>query len=123
MKKAPIVLLSFFVTANCFAENCKFSEKEFLGSWNASSKSAPFEVMSFETDSEGKHFNSWLHERPDFLDGTWAYENCVLRVAHATENDLNYEFVVTAVTKNTLVLRERKQASELRYRRVNEPKR
>lgn len=65
---------------NCHVESCKFPEKALLGDWKAVSKNAPFEVMSFESDREGKHFNSWLHERPDFLNGSWSYEDCVLRV-------------------------------------------
>jgi hypothetical protein len=123
MKNITFGLLSCLLAANCLAENCKFSETAFLGDWEAISKTAPFEVMSFEGDREGKHFNSWRHERPDFLDGTWTYENCVVRVTHATEKDLSYEFVVASATKNALVLRERKQASQLRYRRIVETKR
>jgi hypothetical protein len=114
---------SWDCVASCHAESCKFSEKALLGDWKAVSKTAPFEVMSFESDQEGKHFNSWLHERPDFLDGSWSYENCVLHVGHVTEKDLSYEFVVGAATRNSLVLRERKQTAELHYKRIVETKR
>lgn len=123
MKKIILSLLFTLVTATGQAESCKFSEVAFLGDWAAVSKAAPFEVMAFERDREGNHFNSWLHERPDFLDGSWMYEKCILRVVHATEKDLSYEFVVIASTKNSLVLRERKQTSDLRYKRVIESKR
>lgn len=123
MKKTAFGLLLFLIAASCVAKTCKFSETAFLGDWKAVSKTAPFEVMSFESDKDGKHFNSWIHERPDFLDGKWSFENCVVRVTHATEKDLSYEFVVASATKNVLVLRERKQASELRYKRIVEAKR
>ena len=63
--------------------------------------------MSFELDGIKKVFNSWLHQRPAFTDGTWSQIVCVLRANHPTETTFYFKLSTHLNSKNALELNDR----------------
>lgn len=120
MNKIAFAILSFLISSACYADNCTIPEKAILGDWQAVTKFAPFEVMSFEKDSDGKSFNSWRHERPDYTSGKWEYSSCVVRIRHASDEKLNLELLVITASKGSIELRDQKQSTVFRYKRIGQ---
>ncbi len=86
------ISLAFF-TPFAHAATCNVGENDLKGVWLATNSYAAFEQMEFGIEDGKKVFNSWLHERPEIMDGNWSLKNCNLHVAHTTNPDMTYNFV------------------------------
>jgi len=101
-----ITALLFLMPLAASAEQCPVTENSLLGAWERKSKSGFFEEMSFEIEGRQKTSNSWLHQRPEILGGTWKLTNCTIFIAHPTEKNITVEFAVLKASKNRIYVRE-----------------
>ena len=102
------------------AGQCPLTEPALLGGWKRVTDAGFFEVMAFEIEGGKRTFNSWLHQRPEFTDGSWALENCRLTIRHSTEERLTHTFAVRRASPNRLYLREVGEKKTIVYRRIRE---
>lgn len=100
------------------AAACEVAEEQIIGSWTQVTKSGFFEEMAFEQDGKTRSFNSWLHQRPEIMGATWALNNCRLSIGSKDDKSLSFVFSVTVNKKGQLELKEEKDASVSRYKRV-----
>lgn len=101
-----ITALLFLMPLAASAEQCPVTENSLLGAWERKSKSGFFEEMSFEIEGRQKDFNSWLHQRPEILGGTWKLTNCTIFIAHPIEKNITVEFAVLKASKNRIYVRK-----------------
>jgi hypothetical protein len=107
MKIKAIILsasLAFLATF-AHAKTCNINERTLKGAWLAANDHAAFEQMEFSTESAQSVFNSWLHDRPEIMGGTWSLKHCNLRISHPTEPNLTYNFTVR-LNRGKLELKE-----------------
>ena len=75
-----VFLLSFF-TSFAHAKTCNVSENTLKWAWLGANSHAPFEQMEFSIEGKQKVFNSWLHERPEVMGGSWSLKRCRLSIS------------------------------------------
>jgi len=95
---------------------CAVTEEMIAGPWT-SVKGAFFQDMELAREGGKRVFNSWLHERPEYLGGEWQLENCRLRITYAPAN-VSFDFASVRVSKNRLYLREEGGKAEAVYKRI-----
>jgi len=77
------------------AAPCNVREQTLVGAWEGIGKWAFFEQMSFEREGTNRHFDSWLHERPEISRGQWELQNCKLTIREPS--GLTQSFTVSAI--------------------------
>ncbi len=97
--------------------NCPVSEKMLVGSWESESAGF-FEEMAFEYAGSKREFNSWLHQRPEIMGGSWKIEKCTLYIRHPTEEKMNFAFPYVRMRGDRLYLREDGDQSDAVYKRI-----
>jgi hypothetical protein len=98
---------------------CPAAEHDLLGAWRHVSGPSFFAEIALSRDQEGRWFNSWLHERPEFVNVPWTYEACTLRIA--PEGDpAPWEFREVRVRGSTLLLRESGEGEPWIFERIPE---
>lgn len=113
-----LATLLFLIPLAASAEQCPATEKSLLGAWELKSKAGFFEQMSFEIEGKQKIFNSWLHQRPEILGGTWRLENCVIFIADPALKNFSVDFVVLKASKNRMDVREVGESDVSVYQRI-----
>lgn len=121
LMKFLFIAIIFLLQTACVAGECRISESAILGDWETASISAPFAVISLEKEGKVNSFNSWRHERPDYMDATWQYQDCVVRIVHANEVKLNAQIFVISASRDRMVVRAAK-GSEFEFRRIKPPR-
>ena len=116
--KQPIFLCFSLALAGSSWANCGVTERSILGDWEAESRAAPFELMAFERDGERGIFNSWVHERPDYMRASWTLKDCLIRVKHSDDRRLDMNFSIVKASVNKLTLREVNGKQVFAYKRV-----
>lgn len=96
---------------------CPVSERALTGLWENVSGGV-FEQMEFGYAGSERVFNSWLHERPAILGGTWKVEDCTIFIRHPTEMKLSYVFRVLREAEGRIHLRDVSDGSESMYMRM-----
>jgi hypothetical protein len=99
------------------ADICEVSDDVLIGMWTIASDGGVFEQMEFTTAGEQNLFNSWLQERPEVSNATWALENCTLRITKANDPSHPLVFTTSIGTGQRLELRQKGQPLA-RYRRI-----
>ena len=99
------------------AADCNLDELALVGKWSIASDGGAFEQMEFSTAGGQNSFNSWLGERPEISGGTWALENCTLRIVNPRNPGHPYVFSARIATGLRLELWEQ-GAPAARYRRL-----
>jgi hypothetical protein len=110
------VLLIVFHSANALSAPCDIGEDQIIGTWSAAGKYGEFEEMEFSREGNRRIFNSWMHHRPYISDGSWSLKNCILHIAHPTEQALSYDFNVRMKHHDSMTLKG-KGEPEAKYRR------
>lgn len=79
-------------------------EARLLGAWACESGNCPDEEISFAV-TDGVHtYDSWLHQRPSAVNGTWQVAKGTLSITCCA--GLSYAYDIVEVTDAQLVLRE-----------------
>lgn len=99
-------------------DQCMINEKVILGSWKSVNKSSFFEEISFELQEGKMIFNSWLHNRPDWLNGEWRLKSCKIYITHP---DRIYSFVYTIInyTDGVLTLWDEKEQNNITFKKLH----
>lgn len=100
------MILLLLVPLVSSAGQCPVTEQSLLGDWERHSKFGFFDTMSFEQQGAQKVFNSWLHQNPEIVGGTWRLTNCRIFITHPTEKALTFQFTVLKALKSRVYLRE-----------------
>lgn len=101
------------------AASCPITEHGLIsGGWMRDSATGFFAEMSFEIYEEQRIFNSWLHQRPEFINATWTFQDCNIQINHPTEPQLNFTFELLKATKKRIYLREKGDSDIAIYRNV-----
>ena len=86
------------------------------GPW-ASVKGGFFEEFELALEDGNRVFNSWLHQRPEYLGGEWRLDNCRLQITYLPAN-VSFHFASVRVANNRLYLREAAGKPEAVYKRI-----
>lgn len=118
MKLIQTVTLLVFVTgaASYGATAEEHIENLLIGSWACESGDCPDEEISFSVDEGIRSYNSWLHERPSAVNGTWAIVKDKLTIECCA--GLTYEYTVVRVTDTEIVLRDAAATTETILSRI-----
>jgi len=91
-------------------------EARLLGAWACESGSCPDEEISFAV-TDGVHtYDSWLHQRPSAVNGTWQVAKGTLSITCCA--GLSYAYDIVEVTDAQLVLREAGSAETVVMSRI-----
>ncbi len=66
-------------------------------------------------------FNSWRHERPDFIGATWKYHDCQVQIVHTNEAKLNVKITIVSAGQGQMTVRTVK-GSTFTFRRIKSPR-
>lgn len=117
MQKVVIFLMLAALPMFAFAEQCAFTENQLLGKWLASSDTEFFGEMELRLEGNHRIFNSWLDHRPEFINGTWVFKNCKLKISHQSEQALSFDFAVQLKNRDNLELKENDEPA-VKYHRI-----
>lgn len=112
---AAFAFLAFPLLA--FAQACSVTEARLAGAWERSGRAGTFEQMEFAREDGAQVFNSWLHERPEFLDGRWSLAGCRLHIATTASSAPAFAYTLRMKGRHQLELRARGEGVA-RYRRM-----
>lgn len=95
---------------------CDVSEKALIGAWQSKHEQGFFEVFELHANHR---FDSWLHERPEWLGAQWHFVDCVLTI-NADENTI-FKYTVK-LNRQQLILKDREQTHgvDAIYERIKE---
>ncbi|MGN6389864.1 MAG: hypothetical protein ACTHL1_10160 [Burkholderiaceae bacterium] len=114
----PACLLSMAAVAHAdAAKTCRVRQVDLLGAWEASGDTGPFEEMEFASAGSRNVFHSWLHQRPDIVDGTWSLRGCALTIVDPA-GPITLTFHVRTAGRNRIELQEN-GAPAARYVRID----
>ncbi|KRA14584.1 hypothetical protein [Lysobacter sp. Root604] len=100
------------------APACKVQPAQLIAAWE-SDDDGHFEQFELNQRDGQRGFDSWLHERPDLLDGRWSFDpkTCRLRIDHAASGQ-RWDYAVRMSGPDILLLREADETSSARYRKI-----
>lgn len=95
---------------------CDVSEKALIGAWQSKQEQGFFEVFELHANHR---FDSWLHDRPEWLGAQWHFVDCVLTI-NADENTI-FKYTVK-LNRQQLILKDREQPNGVDgiYERIKE---
>lgn len=105
----------------CASDACAGFGPRLVGAWRRVSEAGSIEQIAFRGGQGGSQgrFDTWLHQRPEFVDGRWQLRACELRLLPAGEPDSRATTLsVLAVSDKELKLRDPDEAGPALYRRV-----
>jgi uncharacterized protein len=108
-------------TRQCRAAGCAGVEQRLIGAWRQASAVGSFEEIAFAAGNNPRQgrFDTWLHRRPEFVNGRWQLEACELRLLLPGEPDASaMRMTLRSVDADHLVVLEPDQTRPARYRRV-----
>ena len=82
-----LALLVFSLMQPVYA-SCQLKEKEIIGEWQTVGDDGFFEEFEL---TNNHHFNSWLHQRPEFINATWRLNDCTLIILDKAQSRLAYQ--------------------------------
>lgn len=88
-----------------------------IGSWSCQSGSCPDEEISFSISEGVGVYDSWLHQRPSAVNGSWQVENGRLTIVCCA--GLTYDYTIIEVSRGILRLRDAETADDIVMARVN----
>ena len=116
--RAAIIFLLFgcFVLAPVALGSAE-REGFLLGNWVCESGPCSDQEIQLTMEDEQRLYNSWLHERPSAVNGTWRLAEEALVVECC--GGLRFEWEVLEVGEDELRLREKDGGEEIVYFRVD----
>ncbi|MDD2761150.1 MAG: lysozyme inhibitor LprI family protein [Methylomonas sp.] len=105
----------------CGADVCAGFGQGLIGAWRLASGTGSFEEIAFsagQTPNQGR-FDTWLHSRPEFIDGRWRLQACELRLVTPGEPDASAaRLTVKSLNADALEILEEGETEPARYRRI-----
>lgn len=99
---------------------CPVTERSLIAGWKLISGEGFFEEMAFEHEEGKRVFNSWLHQRPEIINGSWRFEDCTIFINHSTSRELSFIFKITGFRKDRIHLHDVTENLDSTYKRVKE---
>lgn len=95
---------------------CDVSEKALIGAWQSKQEQGFFEVFELHANHR---FDSWLHERPEWLGAHWQFVDCVLTIQAGNDTIFNY---TVKLNRQQLILKDRDEPNGVDsiYERIKE---
>lgn len=108
-------------TRQCGSQACAGLGQRLIGAWRLASEAGSFEEIAFtagQNSNQGR-FDTWLHSRPEFIDGRWQLQGCELQLITPGEPDASAaRLVVKSVNADSLQLLELDETEPALYRRI-----
>lgn len=82
---------------------CDVSENALIGVWQSKQEQGFFQVFELHANHR---FDSWLHERPEWLGADWQFVDCVLTIQAGKDTIFNY---TVKLNRLQLILKDREQ--------------
>ena len=95
---------------------CDVSEKALIGAWQSKHEHGFFEVFELHANHR---FDSWLHDRPEWLGAQWHFVDCQLTIHTGAGTIFNY---TVKLNRLQLILKDREQSHDVGgiYERIKE---
>lgn len=110
-----LICLALWVQPPALAK-CDVSEKALIGAWQSKQEQGFFEVFELHANHR---FDSWLHERPEWLGAQWHFVDCLL-IINTDENTI-FTYSVK-LNRQQLILNDRDEPNgvDIIYERIRE---
>lgn len=118
---AVLMMLASATSLAIAAEPCDARQSDLVGAWHRSGVDGFFEQMAFSRDGERRVFDSWLHERPEFMDASWQLDGCRLTVVPKDDADLTFRLTILSLDRERLRFRDEGNGTTGTYRRHRDP--
>ncbi|UHQ22385.1 hypothetical protein LVB77_17205 [Lysobacter sp. 5GHs7-4] len=104
--------------AACAGPACAVDTAQLVAAWESDGE-GDFEQFELSRRDGRNGFDSWLHERPEMLGGTWRFDpkTCRLRIDHAATGQ-HWQYAVDMTDAKTLLLRAPDERRSARYRKI-----
>jgi hypothetical protein len=86
------------------AADCPISETQIIDGWKAVNDDFGYQQMALSIEDGQRIFRTWMHERPEIVDGTWSLEKCTLTLNSESAAVKNLRFDVSMRNADTLIL-------------------
>lgn len=95
---------------------CDVSEKALIGAWQSKQEQGFFEVFELHANYR---FDSWLHDRPEWLGAQWQFVDCQLTIHAGPDTIFNYS---VKLNRQQLILKDRDEQNGVDsiYERIKE---
>lgn len=97
---------------------CPITERSLIAGWKRTSGEGFFEEMAFEYEGKKRVFSSWLHQRPEIINGSWKFENCTIFINHSTSKELSFALKVDEYHKGRISLYDVTEKYYAVYKRI-----
>jgi hypothetical protein len=113
----PLAALLMAACLACGAreQKCAATEATIVGSWEGVKGS--FEEMAFEREDGKRIFNSWLHQRPEYIGGEWTLDKCWLAIRIESAG-ASFDYAWVRRSGSRLYLRKQGEGAEEVYKRI-----
>jgi hypothetical protein len=101
--------------AGILAQGCHIVPQQLIGAWECVSSACQFQEMRFEQSSNRRKFSSWLHQRPEVVNGSWSIRQCQLQIRYL---NLVSEFRVLKLDSRQLWLASKNSPEIAIYERL-----
>lgn len=99
-----LIFISVFLVAGNVQQKISFTENDVVGAWVYMSNGVPEdggEEMDFSIESGVNTFNSYLHNRPEYIGCTWSLEVDTLHILCSNAGN-NIDLHILSLDKNAL---------------------
>ncbi|RDZ29430.1 hypothetical protein [Lysobacter silvisoli] len=100
------------------APDCTVTQAQLIAAWQSGGE-GDFEQFELSRSDGRNGFDSWLHQRPELLGGSWTFDpkTCRLLIDHAATGQ-HWEYAVSLADAKTLLLRAPDERRSARYRKI-----
>lgn len=115
MKQLLFLLVIFFAV---FSAACTDNASLLIGNWQCESGPCFDEEISFSIENGENTFNSWLHERPSAMEGSWQLNGDNLTVDCCA--GVGFDWTIVKISKKELIVHEAGYDDHIVFKRIGE---